>query len=132
MSTLDLVVPFTTPALTRAAIAAAERLSSGLSGHIRLLRIEVIPFPEDVRHPALRVDFVRKQLATFRSALPMRAEVVLSREYDSQLENRLTPESVVVLASRFHYWPSRSWRLARRLRRAGHSVVLVRQEKTNA
>jgi len=132
MQTLDLVVPFTTPNLTRIAIRAAESFARGLSAGIRLLRIQVVPYPEDMTHPAVPLVFLREQMGSFRSAIPMRAEVVLTRDYESQLEERLTFDSVVVLAARHRFWFSRTSLLARRLRSTGHQVVLVYEEKNVA
>lgn len=132
MQTLDLVVPFTTPNLTRIAIRAAESFARGLSAGIRLLRIQVLPYPDDTTHPAVPLGFLREQTGTFRSAIPMRAEVVLTRDYESQLEEHLTFASLVALAARHHSRFSRTNLLARRLRNTGHKIVLVYEEKNVA
>ena len=44
LAELDLVVPFTTPALTQAAIRAAEQLGPGLHAVIRLLKLQMVPY----------------------------------------------------------------------------------------
>jgi hypothetical protein len=62
---LDLVVPFTTPQLTQAALNAANRLGAGLNAEIRLLKVQVVPFPLDLTHSPVPVDFSEQQLRGF-------------------------------------------------------------------
>ena len=64
---LDVVVPVTTPELTRASIKAAEHLASGLRACIRLLRIQIVPYPLDLGSPPIPVAFiVSNWIITFR------------------------------------------------------------------
>jgi hypothetical protein len=122
---LDLVVPFTTPRLTQAALNAANRLGAGLNAEIRLLRVQVVPFPLDLKHSPVPVDFLRRQLRTFSSALPTRGEIRLARESEAGLVSALKKNSLVILASPRRPWRTRTERLALKLRRAGYTVVMV-------
>lgn len=122
---LDLVVPFTTPELTRAALREASRLGEGLNARIRLIRIALIPWPLDPQTPPVSPAFLLEQLGTLHSALPLERKVVLAREFRPELCRRLREESIVVLASPRRLWTTRNERLAAALRAAGRSVVLV-------
>ena len=131
-SELDLVVPFTDPAMTRAAVAAASTMARGLRAALRLVRVQVVPFPCDLNHPLIPLSFLRGQLEGFRSTLPIRAEVRLAREMHSGLSSALRPDSVVVLASKKRWWRTRTERLAAALRRAGYRTVLFYEGDSNA
>ena len=61
---LDIVVPFTTRPLTRAALAAAGRLSAELLPLIRMVRTQVVPFPLQLTLPRILLPF---QLASCAS-----------------------------------------------------------------
>lgn len=129
---LDLVIPFTTPELTRAALDAANRMGGGLNATLRLVKVQVVPFPLDLEQPPVYIDFLKDQLAQFESELPVAGEVRLAREFEAGLEGTLGRESVVILATPRRPWRTRTERLAATLRRAGHKVVLVNEEAKNA
>jgi hypothetical protein len=124
---LDLVVPFTTPELTRTALQAAERLGAGLNGAIRLLKVQVVPFP--MQQSPVHLGFLKKQLALFQSALPLSAHIVLGREYEPDLMRALRPDSIVILASKKRLWRTHTESMAAKLRHSGHRVVLVYTDK---
>jgi hypothetical protein len=129
---LDLVVPFTTPELTRTALNEAGRLGAGLQAKIRLLRIEIVPYPLDPQYPPVQPEFLQEQMETFQSTLPIERNVLLARDFKPELCRRLRETSIVVLASRRRLWKTRTERLAAALRGAGRAVVLVYQENNNA
>jgi hypothetical protein len=129
---LDIVVPFTTPELTRAALDAANRMGGGLNATLRLVKVQVVPFPLDLDQSPVYIDFLKNQLAQFQSELPVAGEVRLAREFEAGLLSTLGRDSVVILATRKRPWRTRSERLAAALRRAGHKVVLINQEAKNA
>jgi len=129
---LDLVVPFTTPELTRAALDAADRMGAGLNAALRLVKVQVVPFPLDLNQSPVYVDFLKTQLAQFESALPASGEIRLARDFEAGLESTLDPDSVVVLATRNRPWKTRTERLAASLRRVGHKVVMVSGETQHA
>lgn len=127
---LDLVVPFTTPELTRTALEAAGQLGGDLHARIRLIKIQVVPFP--LQQSPVNLAFLRQQLESFRSTLPLTARVLLAREYSEDFMRSLKPGSIVVLASKRRLWRTRTESLAAKLRRAGHRVILVHTHKQNA
>ena len=124
---LDLVVPFTTPELTRASLRAADRLGAGLNSVVRLLRFQIVPFPLKLEESPVLLNFMKEQLQQLDSELPLHSEIVLTRDFDAALKNTLGPGSVVVLATRKRPWRTRTERLAARLTRDGRKVILVRQ-----
>ena len=131
---LDLVVPFTTPDLTLSALHAANRLGHGLHAAIRMVRIQVVPFPLDLKRPPVLMDFMKEQMRKLASTLPVRCEVRLGRDFTEGLESSINEHSLVVLATRRRPWRTRTEQMAAALRRAGHTVIMVPQEemKNNA
>lgn len=129
---LDLVVPFTTPELTRAALAAAGRMGAGLNAAIRLVKIQVVPYPLQLDESPVYIEFLKDQLARLGSDLPLIREIRLTRDFKDGLLGVLGGDSVVILAAPKRPWTTRNERLAAALRRAGHNVVLVplTQEET--
>src|SRR5579862_4253566 len=120
---LDLVVPFTTPKLTQAAIDAANQMGAGLNASIRLVKVQVVPFPMDLNQSPVALDFVREQMEHFRSELETAPEICLAREEAPALMSTLKPNSVVVIAHRKRPWRTREERLAERLWNAGYHAV---------
>ena len=122
---LDLVVPFTTPELTLAALNAANRLGEELDAGVRLVKIQVVPWPLDLMQSPVPAEFLKDQLERFASALPMKREIRFAREFEPGLLGALNEHSVVILATRKRPWRTRTERLAAQLRRHGYNVVIV-------
>jgi hypothetical protein len=129
---LDLVVPFTTPELTKAALDAANRMGGGLNATLRLVKVQVVPFPLDLHESPVYIDFLKNQLAQFQSELPVAGEIRLAREFEAGLLGALGRDSVVILATPKRPWKTRNESLAATLRRAGHKVVLTNKEAKHA
>jgi uncharacterized protein YlaN (UPF0358 family) len=133
---LDLVVPFTTPELTRVALDAANRMGAGLNAALRLIKVQVVPFPLDPDQCPVYIDFLKQQLADLKSELPAAGEIRLARDFGEGLEGTLGRDSIVILATPKRPWRTRTERLASALRRRGHKVVLIspvdKQEAQNA
>jgi len=51
------VVPFTTPELTRVALDAANQMGSGLRAAVRLIRIQIVPFPMELDQSPVTSNF---------------------------------------------------------------------------
>jgi hypothetical protein len=122
---LDLVIPFTTPELTLAAIHAANRLGDGLHAGVRLVKIQVVPYPLDLNQSPVPLNFLEDQLQRFSSTLPMTREIRYAREFEPGLRGALNEHSLVILATRKRPWRTRTERLAAQLRREGYNVVIV-------
>lgn len=121
---LDLVVPFTTPRLTEIALSAAHRLGAGLDAAVRVVKVQVVPFPLDLRYSPVPVDFLAAQLRSLcgeRDSM----EIRLAREFEEGLRGTLRYRSMIVLATNKRPWRTRTERLAESLRKAGYTVVMV-------
>ena len=129
---LDLVVPFTTPELTRTALKAANSMGEGLNASLRLVKVQVVPYPMELSQSPVYVDFLKHQLEQFASKLPTAGEIRLAREFEAGLLGTLGRESVVILATPKRPWRTHNERLAATLRRTGHKVILVTQGVENA
>jgi hypothetical protein len=129
---LDIVVPFTTRSLTRAALTAAGRLSVGLHPLIRMVRIQVVPFPLQLESAPVSTLVLRQQFAPLAEEFGAHLQICFSRDTREGLLYTLAKNSVVVISARRHWWKSREERLAMWLRRRGGNVVLEFVEKNNA
>jgi hypothetical protein len=128
---LDVVVPFTTPELTVAALRVADSLGDGLHTEIRLLRIQVVPYPLDLRRPPVPAGFLKQQLESLcrlagQHNAQVQYDIRTARDLASALRDALKDGSLVVLATRRRPWRTRSERLATILREDGFNVLLVR------
>jgi hypothetical protein len=125
---LDVVVPFTNPRQTVAALRAAFAFSEGLKARIRVVRVQVVPYPLDARHPHIPVSFLRRQLNALTRGFDVDCEVRLAREFEQGLRSAIAARSITVMASKWRPWPSRVDRLAARLRKGGAPVFVVREQ----
>ena len=122
---LEVVVLHTTIPGTLTSLKRAGELAAGLAASIRLLVLNVVPYPLPVESPQVPVAFTQRRFTTI--ACDARVDTVvdirLGREKASMMEAALKPHSVVVLERRRNWWPHPTRRLAKRLERLGHQVV---------
>jgi hypothetical protein len=118
-------VPFTTSSLTQLALDAADRMGAGLDASIRLIRVQVVPYPLDLAQTPVACDFIRGELSLLHSELPLSEEIRLARDSAEGLKGALRKGSVVVVAYHRRVWITPQERLAASLRRAGYQVVLL-------
>jgi hypothetical protein len=123
---LDIVVPFTTPRLTRLALKKAEEMSAELPSRIRVLRLLTVPYPLDLKQPPVALDILREQTRQVARGIGA-AEIVLflTRDPEESLLKILRPDSIVVLASKKRWWRTAQERLEKVCARHGHQVALV-------
>ena len=128
---LEIVVPVTSIASAKAAIAAAGRLGTGLDTTIRLLKIQLVPFPLQMDQSPIADGFLEDQLREL-DALDIHVvrEIRYARDFDVCLRQAITKRSLVVLAGarriwRPNLWRTREERLAKALTAEGYSVVLI-------
>ena len=123
---LSMVIPHTTPELTRAALRHAEACSD-LDVHVSLVDIQVVPFPCPLNEPPIDKEFsdrrVRKLLE--ETGLSGQATVFYTRDRPEAFRKVLDPRSLIILATKKRWWPTREERLARTLTKAGHQVMLL-------
>ena len=123
---LWVVIPFTTPELTRVALRHAG-VCSDLDVHVALVDIQVVPFPCPLDQPPINKEFSERRLQQLlkESRLPGQAAVVYTRDWFEAFGKMLEPKSLVILATKKRWWPTRQERLARTLAKAGHQVMLL-------
>jgi hypothetical protein len=123
---LDVVVIHLGKRQTLTALRVAAKLAEGLQGAIRLLVAHVVAYPLPLESPAVELATLARQFNTIseEARVDPSVEICLCRDPWEAIGSRLKPRSIVVLAGPRRWWPTREARLARRLRRAGHSVIL--------
>ena len=109
---VDIVVPYTTPRLTRLALREAEELTTKLPSRIRLLRMLTVPYPLDLRNPPIGLDILREQTRQVARGISADEIVLfLTRDPEETLLKTLRPGSIVVIASKKRWWRTAQERL---------------------
>jgi hypothetical protein len=131
---LDVSVIFTSPGATIAALKKAGALAAKLNARITLVVPQIVPFPAPLTTPPVLLDFQEMRLRAIAEASPVdvTVRIYLCRERWDALIAALKPHSLVVLASRRKWWRTREMRLATRLRKAGHEVIVTEMEVAHA
>jgi hypothetical protein len=121
-ATMEIVVLHTTVAETLQALKTAAHLAHGLSARIRLLVLEVVPYPLPLDHPDVTLPFTHRRFRTLaeNASVETNVDIHLVRDREKALASILEPHSIVVMGSHRSWWPNR---LAKRLQRAGHQLV---------
>src|ERR1700730_11365029 len=125
-STVDIVVPYTNPQLTRLAVRQAEELAAKLPSKIRVWRLHGVPFPDDLRYPPVALDILREQTRQIaRGVKTSEITLVLTRDPEAALLKTLRPGSIVVIGTKKRWWRTAQERLAKLCERHGYQVALV-------
>jgi hypothetical protein len=124
---MEVVVLHTTVEETLQALKTAAHLADGLSARIRLLVLEVVPYPLPLDRPTVPLPFTRRRFRTLaaNSSIETNIDIHLVRDPDKIIESLLEPHSVVVMGAPRTWWPTAHRRVAKRLQRMGHQVVLA-------
>ncbi len=128
---LDVHVVFTNMAATLHALERAALLAKDLHVRLRLLVPQVVSYTLPLESPPVLVEFSESRFRRFAAHLgvDVHVEIYLCRDPEVMLAQRLAVGSVVVVGGQGRWWwPTREWRLARRLRQRGHEVALVSAE----
>jgi hypothetical protein len=126
-SELEIVVPYTDPETTAAALARAETLTAGLEARVQLIAVHTLPYPVPFVCPSLVHAHLVEQLLDLAAGctLTVQPQVVLARDRMDGFKYALKPCSTVLVASHRHMWRTQEEKLARSLAEAGHKVALV-------
>jgi hypothetical protein len=127
---LSVFVLFTSTNQTLKALEKARELARPFGAGILVVAAQVVPYPLPLDRPLVPFEFVVRRFKEMAERFPenTRVFVYLCRDLLEALKQILTPNSLVVIGIRKRVWPTREERLARKLRRAGHDVVLVEAE----
>ena len=125
---LELVVPYTNPALTARALAAAAELAHGFEAAVTLLAVHVLPYPAPLEcHDGIRKHLEAELTALARtSPVATRVKLVFARDREAAYLGMLNRQSLVVIGAKDRWWRTAEERLARKLTSGGHSVALVK------
>jgi len=124
---LWVVIPYTTPELTKVAVRHAA-VCTDLNVYVSLVDIQVVPFPCPLDQPPIDKEFSQRRLRDLfaQSGLPGGTEVLYTRDWLEGFRRLLEPHSLVILATKKRWWRTREDKLARALAKAGHQVMLLR------
>jgi hypothetical protein len=128
---LDISVVFTAPEAALRALKQAAMLAGSLSARITLIVPQVVPFALPLTSPPVLLDFQEARLREIASNCPVETvvRIYLCRNRWEVLDAVLAPHSLVVIGGRRRgWWLQREERLARRLRKAGHEVIVAESE----
>ena len=127
---LRITIPFTSDETARAALHAAVGMAGDLGATVTIAAVHVVPYPLPLDRPDIgRGHFLHRLEELFSSSeVPVRVLMVLTRDKRSAIRRMIPAGSVVVLATRKHWWRTEEETLARVLRRDGRRVVLIRPE----
>lgn len=129
-SKLNVDVVFTSIEPTLAALKKAGALAGRLNARITLLVPQIVPYPLPLASPPVLLDFNERRFRVIANQSPVETMVrlYLCRDRLETLASVLKPHSVVVVGGRRRWWPTPEKRLAGKLRRAGHEVILAETE----
>lgn len=127
---LEVNVIFTDPQATVAALKTARTLARDLGACIRVRAVIVVPYALPVDQPPVSAGFVEELLSDLVSRMDLddfepSVHLYLCRNQIESLMHVLSPNSLVVIGGRKHWWPTAERRVAKALRSKGHRVVFI-------
>jgi hypothetical protein len=127
---LEVSVVFTSIEPTLRALKEAGGLADRLAAGIALVVPQIVPYPLPLTSPPVLLDFTERRFFVMarESHVETRVRIYLCRDRWDALRLALKPHSLVLIGSRKRWWPTAETRLAEKLRRAGHEVVVVETE----
>lgn len=128
---LEISVLFTSQEAALTALRRAAELAASLSARITLIVPQIVPFPLPLASPPVLLDFQEARLREIasKSQVETVVRIYLCRDRWDLLKTALTPNSLVVLGSRRKWrWFRSESRLARRLRKNGHEVIVAERK----
>ena len=126
-SEVEVVVPYTGPETTAAALERAAVLTAGLEAKVLLIAVHTLPYPVPFICPALVHAHLVEQLMELASRCPLavQPQVIMARDRMDGFRYALKPGSTVLLASRRGILKTQEEKLAHALAEAGHKVALL-------
>jgi hypothetical protein len=127
---LDISVVFTSVESTLAALRKAGSLATSLGARITLLVPQIVPYPLPLESPPVLLDWSEHRFRVIATQSPVETavRVYLCRDRQDALASVLRVGSLVVIGCRKSWWPDSDYRLARKLRKAGHEVIVAAME----
>jgi len=127
---LNISVIATSPEATAAALEKAGALANRLGALIELMVPQVVPFPLPLASPPVLVEFNENRYRSIvrENSVATTVRIYLCRDRLGTVRSALTPRSLVVLGGRKRWWPTAETRLASKLRKDGHEVIVIDTE----
>ena len=127
---LEVLVVFTSVDATLSALKKAAELAASLGARITLIVPQIVPYPLPLNSPPVLIDFNERRFQVIASQIPVETivRIYLCRDRSDALNMVMKPRSLVVVGARKRFWPTAEARLARKLRRAGHEVIVTEVE----
>jgi hypothetical protein len=128
---LEVNVIFTDSQGTVAALKTAGALARNLGASINLLDPQVVPLAFPLTSPPVSIEFSEQRLFDLVSQgaqgpLDTSVRLLLCRDRRQCLLQALKPQSLVVIAGRKSWWPTKEQKLAEILQSEGHQVLFAR------
>src|SRR5580692_1908888 len=111
---LELVVPYTNPALAAGALAAAEELARGFEAAVTLMAVHVLPYPSPLEcQEGIRQRLEAELTAVARTTeVAIRVKLAFARDRADAYLGLLPRHALVVIGTRSRWWKTREERLA--------------------
>jgi hypothetical protein len=108
-------------------LTSALELAKDLDATFQIVVTRVVPFPLPLDQPPIPRTFTEQQILELTKEIPVKAAVRIydCRDPETTLLQVLPPASIVIAGFRGSWWPSPENKLARKLRKGGHDVVLT-------
>lgn len=125
---IEVVVPYTDPALAAQTLEAAAELARGFEAAVTLMAVHVLPYPSPLEcQEGIRQRLEAELTAVARtSSVAIRVKLAFARDRADAYMGLLPRHSLVLIGSRSRWWKTREERLARRLSVGGHSVAMLK------
>jgi len=122
---------FTTTKGTLSALRMAGKLADDLGARIRVIVPQVVPFPLELSHPAVKPEFTARRVCTIVSqhAIQTEIQVCLCREKLDVPLSVLKPNSIVVVGGRKRFWRTEEARMAEIPRQATRWYLSIRNKE---
>jgi len=130
----EATVLFTSKDATQIAIAQAARWIKRNGASLRILVMQVVPFPEMLDHPTRLDPDIRcaKELAEESTIGEVTVAVYLCRKVIEGVKCAIDRQTPVFMGAKGHSWWTGEWRLARKLQNCGYLVCCVDVQKRRA
>jgi len=127
---LEVNVIFTDPHATVAALKTAGSLARDLGASIRVRVALTVPYALPLDRPPVSADFIEEFLSDLLCRLGLDAfepsvHLYQCRDQVEALLRVLSPNSLVVIGGRKHWWPTPEHRVAKALQSKGHRVFFI-------
>jgi hypothetical protein len=124
---LEIVVIFTSTEATTAALKKADSFANRLNAHITLIVLQVVSYHLPLESPPIPLDFSKRLFRKIagESSVETAVRLYLCRDRLETLTTVLRPRSLVIVGGHTRWWPTREKGLVRKLRRAGHEVIVT-------